>query len=304
MLTVCNYHYIRENFKTKYPSIFGVTPLQFENQLKLLKNVGDYIKPEDLVTNLDHVLSSKDKFVLITFDDGLKEQFDFGFTILKSLEIPAVFFVNSKNSEEKKVSTVHKIHLLRSVLDPEVFLNQIVNDTICTLTEDELIRAKEIYIYDDVSSANLKFLLNFKMDFLTQEMIIGKIFDSHFVESDILEELYMSERNIIDLGREGFLGSHTHSHFPVGLLNDDDAFYELNTSKLFLEQLTNTEINMVAYPYGTSEACTARTAEIAKNTGYKVGFTTKRGINTSGVNNLLMNRFDCNDLPGGKKYKL
>ena len=33
MLAGINFHYIRTNFKQKYPSIFGVTPAQFEAQL-------------------------------------------------------------------------------------------------------------------------------------------------------------------------------------------------------------------------------------------------------------------------------
>ncbi|MNU11927.1 hypothetical protein D3C72_2601650 [compost metagenome] len=58
---------------------------------------------------------------------------------------------------------------------------------------------------------------------------------------------------------------------------------------------------MVSYPYGTDEACTNEVAQLAKNVGYKLGFTTKRGVNIGLENYLLLNRFDCNDLPGGNK---
>jgi hypothetical protein len=59
MLTVCNYHYIRPNFDTNYPSIFGVTPSAFKKQLKLLKDKGDFVSPQDLISNVKVVLSSK-----------------------------------------------------------------------------------------------------------------------------------------------------------------------------------------------------------------------------------------------------
>lgn len=85
MLTVSNYHYIRESYTAKYPSIFGITPKQFYNQLKLLKNEGSFITPQDLVNDLDKILSSSENFLFITFDDGLKEQYVNALPILDQL---------------------------------------------------------------------------------------------------------------------------------------------------------------------------------------------------------------------------
>ena len=61
---------------------------------------------------------------------------------------------------------------------------------------------------------------------------------------------------------------------------------------------------MIAYPYGTPEACTDLVAKTAKKVGYLYGFTTKKGIIEESQNKLLLNRFDCNDVVGGKNFKL
>lgn len=303
MLTVSNYHYIRENFETPYPSIFGLTPVAFEKQLLSFKKIGKFIHPKDLIKNIDEILKSKQNFILITFDDGLKEQFDYALPILDELNIPAVFFANSKNFEDKKVSTVHKIHLLRSIIEPKDFLNSIENIDKIDFTETEKNKAHTIYCYDDKKSAELKYMLNFKMAFDKQEIIINKLFNDYFEEATVLQKLYMSTKNIMDLANRGFLGSHTHNHYPLGLLETASIKFEMEHSKIYFEKLTNSKIDMVAYPYGTMETCTNEVATIAKNVGYKMGFTTKRGINTFAENHLLLNRFDCNDLPGGKNYK-
>jgi peptidoglycan/xylan/chitin deacetylase (PgdA/CDA1 family) len=303
MLTVANYHYIRENFNTKYPSIFGVTPTSFNKQLLLLKNEGDFIKPINIITNINDVLVSKDNYFLITFDDGLKEQFDYGLPILEELNIPAVFFANSKNFDDKKVSTVHKIHLLRSIIEPNDFLNSIENMEKINFPKSEKNKAHMIYRYDDIKSAELKYMLNFKMVFEKQELVINKLFDTYFEESIELEKLYMNTENILTLAKRGYLGSHTHNHYPLGLLESVSIKFELAHAKLYFEKLTNSKIEMVAYPYGTEDTCTNEVATISKDVGYKMGFTTKRGINTFTENPLLLNRFDCNDLPGGKNYK-
>lgn len=304
MLTVSNYHYIREDYKTNYPSIFGVTPLQFKEQLLLLKNSGEFVSADDLISHTDSLINSTEKYILITFDDGLKEQYEFGLSILDSLNIPALFFANSINFEQKKVSTVHKIHLLRSIISSDDFLKSILKIDSSKIKSINTFRAKKIYIYDDEKSAVLKYILNFGLTYAEQEKIISNLFLIHYDEAEVLKSLYFNDLNLIELASKGFLGSHTHSHYPLGLLKAEEVILELQNSKNFFEKLTTTTINSVAYPYGTQESCTVEVAEIAKKIGYKLGFTTNRGVNIGNENKLLLNRFDCNDLVGGKNYRI
>lgn len=304
MLTVSNYHYIREDYKTNYPSIFGVTPLQFKEQLLLLKNSGEFVSADDLISHTDSLINSTEKYILITFDDGLKEQYEFGLSILDSLNIPALFFANSINFEQKKVSTVHKIHLLRSIISSDDFLKSILKIDSSKIKSINTFRAKKIYIYDDEKSAVLKYILNFGLTYAEQEKIISNLFLVYYDEAEVLKSLYFNDLNLIELASKGFLGSHTHSHYPLGLLKAEEVILELQNSKNFFEKLTTTTINSVAYPYGTQESCTVEVAEIAKKLGYKLGFTTNRGVNIGNENKLLLNRFDCNDLVGGKNYRI
>jgi peptidoglycan/xylan/chitin deacetylase (PgdA/CDA1 family) len=303
MLTVCNYHYIRPSYKTKYPSIFGVTTDAFRKQIKLLSNTGKVIKPATLLSNAETILGSKDNYILITFDDGLKEQYVYALPILEEFNTSAVFFANSNNTKDKKVSTVHKIHLLRSIIDSKSILSRIEKDTNTVLTSNEKQKAQQIYTYDNPLSAELKYLLNYKIDFKLQEELITKLFDNYFSEEETLQSLYMNKAQIIDLAQKESLGSHTHNHYPLSLINEDDIKFELNESKTYFESLTNNKVEMVAYPYGTNDAVNIEVANMAKQVGYKYGFTTNRGTNTTNENNLLFNRFDCNDLIGGKNYK-
>lgn len=304
MLTVSNYHYIRDDYRTNYPSIFGVTPSQFKEQLLLLKNLGEFVSADDLINNTDTLIASANNYILVTFDDGLKEQYKFGFSILDSLNIPALFFANSINFEQKKVSTVHKIHLLRSIISPGDFLKSILKIDSSKINSINIFRAKKIYIYDDEKSAVLKYILNFGLTYLEQGKIIDDLFLVYYDEAEVLNSLYFNDLNLMELASKGFLGSHTHSHYPLGLLKTEDIILELQNSKNFFEKLTTTTINSVAYPYGTQESCTLEVAKIAKKIGYKLGFTTNRGVNTGNENKLLLNRFDCNDLAGGKNYRI
>ena len=299
MLAISNYHYIRPAFKGKFSSIFGITPDEFEDQILHLGERGAFIHPNDLVENLSEVLEQNKIYFLLTFDDGLKEQLRYALPILDKLRVPAIFFPNSLNFKEKRMSTVHKIHLLRSVLSSEEIMNKLDFYGL-GFSGREKKRSKEIYRFDDENSAVLKYILNFKLDYDQQETIISPIFSSLFKEDEKVEELYMSKREVIELGHRGYLGSHTHSHYPLGLLGPSELQSELEVSKNFLEELTGEKISYVSYPYGTEEACTPEVALEARNVGYSVGLTTKRGLNKKGDNPLMLKRFDCNDLPGGK----
>jgi peptidoglycan/xylan/chitin deacetylase (PgdA/CDA1 family) len=303
MLTVSNYHYIRESFIAPYPSIFGLTPDDFKKQLVLLKNQGDFIAPKTLIENSKELLNSKDNFFLITFDDGLKEQYVSALPILDELNIPALFFVNSINHMEQKVSLAHQIHLVRSVISSAELFENLVKVTNRKLNQQEVQQAHQFYRFDNHQNAELKYFLNVLLDFATQEKFINSIFTEHFNENEVLESLYMDTNQIRQLIQRGYIGSHTHTHLPLGIYDEQTILYELETTKKYLENLGGETINCVAYPYGTKEAATEEVGRLAKQVGYTIGFTTKPEVNDLSSNLLLLSRFDCNDLIGGKNYK-
>lgn len=303
MLTVSNYHYIRECFLTPYSSIFGVTPDNYRKQLLLLKNHGDFIHPNTLLENRKEVLASKDNYFLITFDDGLKEQFELALPILEKLKIPALFFINSINHIEKKVSLVHKVHLVRSVVSSEMLYENLENYTNRKLNQKEVFESHQFYRFDNQKSAELKYFLNVLLNFEAQEKFINAIFTEYFNENLVLENLYMNTKEIQQLIQKGYIGSHTHTHLPLGIYDEKTILYELETTKKYLEVVGGATINYVSYPYGTVLAATVQVAELAKQVGYKFGFTTQPKVNNAADNLLLLNRFDCNDLLGGKNFK-
>jgi peptidoglycan/xylan/chitin deacetylase (PgdA/CDA1 family) len=296
MLTVSNYHYIRNDFTAKYPSIFGITPEYFENQLIELSKTGSFVSINDLAKDIHKIVDSEENRILITFDDGLKEQFVYAIPILDKHNIPAVFFINSINHIEKRVSLVHQIHLVRSVVSSKELYQNLMDYTNKTLNQEEKQNAIEFYRFDDQLTAELKYFLNVILDLATQEKFIRPLFLEYFNEQEVIENLYMSETEIINLSERGYIGSHTHTHLPLGIYDEKIIQFELETTKNFLENLTGQIINTVAYPYGTKEAATQIVGNIANKVGYKLGFTTNKATNTKEADLLLLSRFDCNDL--------
>lgn len=306
MLTVSNFHYIREDFSAPFPSIFGLSPKSFKHQLVRLSDFGKFISPKELLLKNDEILNSKENYLLITFDDGLKEQFELAKPILDDLNIQALCFVNSINFIKKEVSLVHKIHLLRSKISSSELLNNLKNSPFKSnfiLSDYEKKKAVKHYNFDDVSTAYLKYSLNFRLSPNELSKAIDGFFYNLFDTNKIVDELYMSENQLKFLANHNQLGSHTHSHLALGLLDEKTIQFELERTKEYFERITQTNVEIVSYPYGSDEACAKLVPELAKEIKYKLGFTMKRGINFSTENKLLLKRFDCNETPVVKMKK-
>jgi peptidoglycan/xylan/chitin deacetylase (PgdA/CDA1 family) len=303
MLTVCNFHYIRTHYEAPFPSIFGVTPSGFENQLCELAKIGEFINQFQLISDIDFILNSNKNYILITFDDGLQEQYLLAKPILDKHNIPAIYFINSINFVEKKVSLVHKIHLLRSQISAVDLVNLIQKEVPAysmNLTDEERKKAELHYNYDEKESSHLKYLLNFKLSSNQTTKIINVLFSVYFDESYVVSNLYMTTKQLNELSRMNMLGSHSHSHFALGLLSPENIDSEIHIPRKFIDNFGHNKQHCISYPYGSIEACKNPVQTIAKQYGYSIGFTMERGFNDKTSNKLLLKRFDCNDLPGGK----
>jgi len=85
----------------------------------------------------------------------------------------------------------------------------------------------------------------------------------------------LSPERIREMAQAGMsFGSHTVSHRPLGKLSTAEANEELNSSRSTLESILGISVQTVAYPQGSYNAATVKTAA---DNGYTGGFTTIRG---------------------------
>ena len=298
MLIVSNYHYIREDFSAKYPSIFGLTPKQFRRQLEELAQHGSFISQKELYEFRSKPFDKN--YILITFDDGLKEQFELAKPILDEMGIPAIYFINTSNFEGQNVSLVHKIHLLRSRLSSEDILQELKKVQTVSLSEKDKNAAISHYNYDQEQTAILKYVLNFKLTLTEQDHFISPLFDTLFEEEKVATELYLEKDMLLKLNRSGSLGSHSHRHVPLGQLSLEELRTELERTQKYFQKTFGKASGSISYPYGSHEASSGISEEIKKS-GFQLGFSMERAANKNlQQDSLLLSRFDCNDLPLGK----
>ena len=315
MLIAINYHYVRPNFDTLIPvsaafgrrhwdGIHGVTPIELESQLSLLRSTGEFVTADQVRMAVLGEAALPERAFLVTFDDGLREQFDYALPVLERTAIPAVFFVNTGPVVSGTVAAVHKLHCVRASVPAAEFaalLEAATPVAATALTRSDLAVAEQ-YPYDEPDAAKLKYFLNFQLDTQERDRVVSYCFREVFGDAEraMSEALYMGVPEFRTLARKGLLGSHTHHHLPLGLVPVETARNEIRLSIDHLYSWTSTRVTAMSYPYGSLAACSREVAVTAQRLGIVYAFTMERAGNADLAAPLHLARFDCNDLPGGR----
>jgi peptidoglycan/xylan/chitin deacetylase (PgdA/CDA1 family) len=305
MFIAANYHYIRDQFDEPYPSIFGVTPEQFENELDQIGQTASFIGLQDLIEIITYKKKLPEKAAVITFDDGFKEQYEIAWPVLKRKGIPAVFFVNTKPIDEEFVTITHKIHLIRAYTSAKKLvdiLHVVLDKEQIDFTMPSAETAANVYRYDTPEAACLKYFLNYSLNETEQKVVIDCTFkELGFDERKISKDLYMNKHMLADLASENVLGTHGHEHRPLGLLPDRKAVDDVRTSIEKLEKWTGHRVKALSYPFGFKKACSKAVADYCKKKGVKFAFTMERAANVSTNHPYFLARMSNSDLPFQEK---
>ena len=300
MLIAVNYHYIRERFNEPYPSIFGVTPIEFAEQLDVLGKEATFVGASDVVEAINGVGQLPERAVLITFDDGLAEQFELAWPILKAKGIPAIFFANTKPIEEDSITATHKIHIVRAYASTQEILGTIqrfFDEQSLALSLPDASSACSIYRYDELEAAQLKYFLNYGIDEpLKDDILNACLADLDFGERDLSRKLYMSRQQLKALADSDCLGTHSHSHRALGLLSPEEACNDVELSIQKLYEWTGSNVKALSYPFGFQDACSQAAANAAQNMGVSFAFTTERAVNPDLRSPMFLARYSCSDL--------
>jgi len=304
---IVTYHYLTgEVFPGRGVHPFGLE--RFRVQLERLARTSRFLSLEDLLEERRPPLGGARRYALLTFDDGLAEQFEAGLPLLESMGIPAIFFPCTGPMENGTLLHVHRLHALRSALSDRDLLALFLR-----LAEsrgfEESARAialgcaeEAAYPYDKPEARGLKSLFNYTLPVSEREKISTLAFEEVFWQSrPWAERLYMSPAMLRELGRKGLLGTHTHSHRPLSSLGREGARKEIEVSVDLLEKTAGVRPRAVSYPYGGRLAVSPETFEAASDCGMACGFTTERRANPPGANRLQLGRFDAEDLYPGKR---
>ena len=302
-----NFHYVQPEDSYPFPGIYPTPVDKLAAQLERIGEHFDFVSQNDLIDAVNGGAPLPDRACLVTFDDGLRSQYENALPVLTRQGIPAVFFVNALPYSERTPCLVHKIHWLRANLRPAEFLSAIDSSLVAATGQrlDQCLPPREAarrqYAYDDAETAQLKFLLNNVMPPATRDAVVSQVFARAVEnEADFCQCFYLSRDELTELHAHGFLGIHSYAHLPLSQLPAEDIRRDISRNLAVIQSIAGDGIRAVSYPYGGTEAVSHHVAACCQSLGLRVGFTMERAFNLTLEQPLLFARFDTNDTPGGK----
>ena len=286
---IVNYHYV-EDQRDDRKGIWPCAVDEFERQIKYLSENYKIVSVGDVYEAAQR--HDKNKFAAITFDDGLKDQYQNAIPILKKYGATAAFFPITGTLDGKYIPATHKIHLLLSRFDIKELINQFIKSfpQYYIPTDGSRIN-KERRLFEEANIANFKErLLSVPLPLKKEFLGSLRLED----EEQSVRELFLSRDELKELGKEGFaVGCHSHLHDAFLNGDDDGIKKDVRMSKSILAEILGVNPLIFSYPNGRYNDSVIR---VLKNEGFKYAFDIEARAVEKGDDPFKIPRLDTNDI--------
>jgi peptidoglycan/xylan/chitin deacetylase (PgdA/CDA1 family) len=200
-------------------------------------------------------------FAVLTFDDGYRDTLSRALPTLERLEAPFVVYVPTGAVTRDLYAWWLALRaLFRS--HEEVTIECMDSRFECADLAGKIAALKAVgsWVHQDYRR---KFAL--APTFAAYDISPAALAGQYFLDRDELRTL--AGHPLVTIG------AHTTSHAALSTLEPTQARCEMADNRVYLQQLLDTDIAHVAYPYGDPRACGAREAELARELGFATAVT-------------------------------
>ena len=232
--------------KTKCETFFSLYTHTLDNHFQWLRRFFRPIHPLHYLEQLRDGKSLPPRSVLVTFDDGLQNFFDYALPIARKHNIVPLLFCNTRNLDQKDWLWFSKLQAAG-------------------------LNGKQAAVDAFMTSYH-----QYSLEELHQEVALLQ--ES---EKDITPALHhtlydgASTSQIRTAHRNGeiIVGGHTNNHPRLVNESDEALKAEIQENKAYLEKLVGEKLDFFAYPEGVFDE---RVANCVKESGYSIAFTTDK----------------------------
>ncbi|MEX1232921.1 MAG: polysaccharide deacetylase family protein [Planctomycetaceae bacterium] len=262
-LVVLNYHRIGVHGDSLFDwGLWSAGLEDFEQQVRYLSLNFDVIGERDLP---DLFKRKSGRYVMITFDDGYRDNYELAYPILRSYNVPAQFFLATGFLDQPKVSWWDEIAwMVRSSRK-----NQ--------LPHNAWTRAEIDFDEPDRERAIVKLLKTFKsLAAAETEEYLGALADltgSGRCSSGLASDMWMTWDMVREMSQHMGIGGHTVSHNILGQLTPPEQEVEIKHCKERIETEIGRPITTFSFPVGHQKAFNEFTREYLKRYGYRWAFS-------------------------------
>jgi peptidoglycan/xylan/chitin deacetylase (PgdA/CDA1 family) len=279
-LTVVLYHRVvgAEGLGELDPDLVDATPEEFEQQMKFLRRHFVPVALEDVSAAATDPMGAQlpPNAVLVSFDDGYRDNYEHALPILQRQGLKAAFFVSTSYITERRLFWWEQVSLF-------IRTARVANAKLTYPIPTELDLSNDAGRGAAMKQINRLIKDQFALDIdrLLRDLAAACGVDwSAEREHALADKALMTweqVRGLIDAGMA--VGSHTCNHRVLQTLPPDALNRELTASRSELETRLGVPIDSIAYPVGRSIASRPAIMQALARAGYRVGFTAVPGTN-------------------------
>jgi peptidoglycan/xylan/chitin deacetylase (PgdA/CDA1 family) len=277
-IILCYHRVIKDN-----PDFFSIPGTQvdlqnFTAQLRFLSRKYRLISFHALVKRLQEG-NLDENFLVFSFDDGFKDNYNVAFPVLKKYQVPAIFFISPVMIGNRSLLWNNRVWFLlhsKSTLD-------------CLHW-----KGREFPLNSECDKLKTR-------DFINQFMVAMKEDERKLILRDIavalesphqtsqIPELMMNLDDVFYMINSGLaeFGSHSLSHSLLPLCGGEQLIHEIEGSKKALESVLGRPVYYFAYPNGAYDK---KSIDSIRTAGYEAAATTNEGLVAPGDDLFLLKR--------------
>ena len=247
-----------------------VTHEAFEKQISYLRKAYTPISLSQLLKSLKGEIILPGNSVVVTFDDGYRDNYDYAFPILKAYDVPATIFLTTGFIENGRFCWWDRLSLiLKYAREPNLFLSHNGRKFHLKVKTEQEKKAAYFALAD--------LLLDTEGN--SKDTILQEVQFALKAEVPPVPKQNLTWNEIREMSRYRIeFGAHTCSHVRLSRVQDDIVWNELKQSKEIIESHLQKEVIAFAYPYGRESDFDARATEALKRLGYHIAVTGIQGV--------------------------
>lgn len=314
-LNIVMYHYVRDLQNTRYPGIKGLDYELFKEQIEFFSKNFNVIKMEDLIEYYKNGGKGRmpEKAMLLTFDDGYSDCFNYVFPILDAYHMQGSFFVPCRTFLEHTLLDVNKIHFLLASASIETLCRELLERLDYYRSgkweypsNEELFRQYAVgNRFDSKEVIFFKRILQVVLPEELRGMICDELYEKYVdVPEEILaRELYLNFDQMKLMKRSGmFFGIHGYNHYWLNKLGRAELETDVDKALEGMGELLDADAWVMNCPYGSYSEDVVK---YIQGKGCVLGLSTDvRRADLKKDNRYILPRLDTNDFPPkSERYK-
>ncbi len=263
-LLVLNYHRIGNPLECEFDrNLFSASQENLEKQVRIFQSCAELVRVEDLETVFN---TPRGKHILITFDDGYRDNYELAFPVLKACNASALFFIATGYIDRPRLAWWSEIAWM--------IRNAQVDIVPAGKWFDKPLEIGEGYPAQAIGQAVRKYWSLQECE--TEEYLasLAELTSAGRCPVELAEKLRMNWEMIQEMHKASMeFGGHTVNHPILAQLSAARQREEITGCRDRLTEKLGVAPLSFGYPVGQAHMFTSETKQILKEAGYRFAFS-------------------------------